>query len=220
MNQEGVVFLDLDETLYPAGNGIWQEISKRINAYLIQTLHLDPDAAVQLRMEYLEQFGTTLAGLSANFQIDPYDYLEFVHDVDVRAHINPDNTLDDMLHHIDLPLYIFTNASRKHALRVLDVLKISNHFLGIIDIVAMNFKNKPEDDAYQTALNLAGAPDPQSCVMVDDRLSNLSPAKALGMTTVWVNPNPTSEIADIQIPVITDLIKALPELSGTNHRGK
>ncbi|MCX7855058.1 MAG: HAD-IA family hydrolase, partial [Anaerolineae bacterium] len=51
------------------------------------------------------------------------------------------------------------------------------------------FIHKPRREAYERLLALLGVPGP-ACILVDDRVVNLQPAKALGMTTVLVNGLP------------------------------
>ena len=47
-----VWFFDLDETLYPAGNGVWDAIAERINLYLHQRLNLAWEEIPALRQQY------------------------------------------------------------------------------------------------------------------------------------------------------------------------
>ncbi|HOA21581.1 MAG TPA: HAD hydrolase-like protein, partial [Anaerolineaceae bacterium] len=49
---------------------------------------------------------------------------------------------------------------------------------------------KPEQEAYQIALELAGSPDPAAVMMVDDRFENLVTAASLGMRAVLVSEAP------------------------------
>jgi putative hydrolase of the HAD superfamily len=212
MNPIRVLFFDLDETLYPKSNGVWSAISDRIHAYIIDRLDLTHEEADTIRSQFLEQYGTTLEGLRIRFGIDPLDYLEFVHDIPIEEMIDPDPELETMLRQLYPRRLIFTNASINHANRVLQVLGVQGLFDQIIDILALNLRNKPKPAAYQRALALAGNPAPEECLIIDDRIPNLVPAKTLGMKTVLVgNGNPGSEV-DYCIPRITDLLKTLPEL--------
>jgi pyrimidine 5'-nucleotidase len=210
MADRSTLFIDLDDTLYPRDNGVWHAISRRIQDFLIQRIGLDPDEADQLRASYLSQFGTTLNGLRAHYDIDPFEYLAFVHDVPLETMIQPDTILRQVLTGISMRKIIFTNASPQHAQRVLTLLGVADQIELIIDIVTLDFVNKPDPAAYQKALKLSGDPSPQDCVMVDDRPSNLHPAGALGFTTILVGSAADGQGIDFCLPSIYDLPQVLP----------
>jgi putative hydrolase of the HAD superfamily len=72
---------------------------------------------------------------------------------------------------------------------VLARLGIGHHIEAIFDIVAADYRPKPEPESYRRMIAAHGI-DPARAVLVEDIARNLSPAAALGMTTVWV-PNDT-----------------------------
>ena len=51
MENGAYVLFDLDDTLYPAGAGLMQEISARITGYVADRLRISRDAADALRRE-------------------------------------------------------------------------------------------------------------------------------------------------------------------------
>lgn len=207
-----VVFLDLDDTLYPPSSGVWQAIGERIQAFMMDRLKLTYDEATQLRRRYFEQYGTTLNGLWHHHAVDPEDYLAYVHAVPLEEMIHPDPDLSSMLRELPQKRVIFTNANRQHAERVLACLGVSAQIDVIIDLFALEMTNKPELAAYGRALELAGETDPRACVLADDLPRNLVPARALGMTTVLVGPEQQDGAADVRIERITDLTRVLPGL--------
>ncbi len=206
------LFLDLDDTLYPGTSGVWQAIGVRIREYMIQRVGIPLDDADRLRGSYLETYGTTLNGLVANFHVDPHDYLDFVHDIPVEEMLNPDPCLRQMLASLPQRKVLFTNASRRHADRVLRRLGIADVIDAIADLFALEMTNKPEVAAYRRVMALAGEPDPTACVIVDDMLRNLIPAGRLGMTTVLVSHDDRHAPVDRRIASIHELTAALPEL--------
>lgn len=181
---------DLDNTLYPPDVGLWGAITERINLYMTERLQLPPAEAAALRRQYLNAFGTTLNGLRQDFGIDAMEYLDFVHNLPLDRYLRPAPALDAMLARLPLVKVIFTNADERHAGRVLDRLGIRRHFTRIIDILALNFVNKPDPAAYRRALQLLAA-EPAECVFVEDTLYNLLPAHDLGMCTVLVGARST-----------------------------
>lgn len=207
-----VVFLDLDDTLYPPSSGVWQAIGERIQVFVMDRLGLTYDEATQLRRRYFEQYGTTLNGLWHHHAVDPDDYLAYVHALPLEDMIHPDPELSSMLDELPQKRVVFTNANRQHAERVLACLGVSARIDAIIDLFALEMANKPERAAYARALELAGETDPRACVLADDLPRNLVPARALGMTTVLVGPEQQDGAADVRIERITDLTRALPGL--------
>src|SRR5690242_17706922 len=104
------ILFDLDETLYPATSGLMPAIGDRMRLYLEQRYHLDPERAHELQKRYWLQYGTTLRGLMLEREIDPLDYLQFVHDVEVAQFISPDERLRQTLAEIPYERVIVTNA--------------------------------------------------------------------------------------------------------------
>jgi putative hydrolase of the HAD superfamily len=82
--------------------------------------------------------------------------------------------------------FVFTNGDEAYARRVLDRLGLANLWDGLHDIHAMNYVPKPNPDAYRAMCDRHGI-DPTRALFVEDMARNLAPAKALGMTTVWID---------------------------------
>jgi pyrimidine 5'-nucleotidase len=203
--------LDLDDTLYSSESGVWEAVLERIQAYLERKLGLSHEHAETLRQRYLTQYGTTLTGLKAEFDVDVEDYLDDVHDIPIDALLSPDPHLRDMLQMIQIPKIIFSNAYLPHVERVLERLGIEQEIDHIIDIYALEFENKPKRGAYQRVLDLLSVDDPSSLVFVDDRQSNLDPAAEMNMITILVGRRPPTN-SHLHIHQITDLTNLLPEL--------
>jgi len=189
------LIFDLDDTLYPPGNGLWDEIGERINRFMMERIGIDPARVNDVRRQYYQTYGTSLRGLMINYpQMSPDDYLAFIHAVDLARYITPNPALDEMLAALPQPKSIFTNADVNHANRVLARLGVARHFETIVDIRAMGFENKPLSQAYQALLKCINA-QPADCILIEDSVRNLRPAHALGMTTILVGdgstPDPT-----------------------------
>ena len=210
------LFFDLDETLYTKGNGLWDAIAARMNEYIHVQLNLPPEEVSTLRRHYYKSYGTTLRGLQLHHQVDANDYLAFVHDLPLEDYIHPDPQLHQLLSSLSLRKWIFTNADAHHASRVLDILGVSDCFEGIIDVRAIEFICKPEIEAYHRALTLANEDQPSDCILLDDSVRNLVPAKDLGFTTVLVGSNGTHPAADYTLEKIHQLPNALPDLWHTH----
>jgi putative hydrolase of the HAD superfamily len=205
---------DLYNTLYPADSGLWQSIGARINLYLTERMGFPPEKAAVLRKRYLADFGTTLNGLRHDYQIDPHDYLMFVHDLALERYLHPDPEVDAMLGRLPLTKVIFTNADARHARRVLDVLGLTRHFSSIIDILSLDFINKPDPRAYRHALEQLAA-SPAECMFIDDTPTNLPPAHDLGILTVLISDQLAADSGiDYQIRDLRELEQLIGGLNG------
>lgn len=220
MPQARVLFLDLDDTLYPQTSGLWEAIGERILSYMTEIVGIHEAEADRLRAKYLHQYGTTLNGLRSEHQVDPHDYLAYVHDVPLEAYIHPDPVLQGILAELKQKRVIFTNASPEHAQRVLHRLGVEAHIDDIIDILRLDFTNKPLPEAYTRALAIVDEPDPAACVLVDDRVENLLPGAELGMKTVLVGNRIGEPGVHAHIQSISQLPDGLRELEDghtSNH---
>ena len=203
-----VVFLDLDDTLYPRTNGLWRAIGGRILEYMTGRLAMTPAEAEERRADYLDRYGTTLSGLVRHHGVDPLDYLRFVHDLPLEIYLAPDPRLHDLLGGLACRRVIFTNAHREYVERVVERLGVADVVDQIVDVLALQMHHKPEPEAYQLALALTGDPLPARCALVDDRARNLLPAAELGMHTVLIGVDRGDGIARA-IDSIYDLPAAL-----------
>jgi pyrimidine 5'-nucleotidase len=207
-----VLFFDLDDTLYPNTNGLWEAIRVRMTDYLRDPLGFHPKEIQDIRQSYYETYGTTLRGLQTHHEVDENDYLAYVHDLPLEEFISPDPQLRKMLESLPQKKWIFTNADADHAKRVIRALDIDDCFSGIIDVRALGFLCKPDHQAYQRALDLAGEPDPHQCVMLDDSLRNLKPAHQAGITTVLVGQAGEHPEATYSTKNLKDLPRVFPQL--------
>jgi putative hydrolase of the HAD superfamily len=161
------------------------EIGRRMNQYMSERLGIPEDKVREIRDSLLESYGTTLNGLRRRCEVDPDDFLSFVHDIPLERFIGRDESLDQMLAALPLRKIVFTNADARHARRVLSRLGVLRRFEAIVDIHLVEFCNKPDPRAYRTALEFAGV-RPEECVLLEDYPPNIQTAKAMGITTVLV----------------------------------
>jgi putative hydrolase of the HAD superfamily len=176
---------DLDNSLYPASTDLFGLIDIRMGTYIARLLGCDPAEARRVQKSYFHEHGTTLAGLMAAHGTDPHEFLDYVHDIDL-ARISADPALVAALDRLPGRKYVFTNGDEAYARRVLERIGLANAFDGMHDIHAMDYVPKPDPRAY-AAMCERLAIAPASALFVEDMARNLAPAKALGMTTVWVD---------------------------------
>ena len=197
------ILFDVDNTLYPRSLGIFDRVVERIRNYMEVRMGFEKNLARELRQEYVKKYGSTLRGLMIHQNIDPQDYLEYVHDVGVEEKLCPNSSLASLLQSIPLEKAIFTSGHRPHAQKVLRCLGVEQYFPRVFDITFTHYIPKPNPEPYQQVLEVLGVAG-HECMMIEDLPANLQPAKELGMITVLVDPNFGSmdgfvdyEIADI-----------------------
>jgi putative hydrolase of the HAD superfamily len=176
---------DLDLTLYRPEANIMAQVRDRIALYVEQYFEISSEQAHQVRQNYYQQYGTTLGGLMAEHNIEPHGYLDFVHDVDMTK-LHPAPELRAAIEGLPGRKLIFTNADAPYAKRVLAKLELDGVFEDIFDIHRMDHVPKPALPSYH-ALCQELSIDPCRALFVEDSAHNLVPAKAIGMTTIWVN---------------------------------
>ena len=155
----------------------------------------------------------------AEHDTDPHEFLDYVHDIDL-SRLGPDARMVAAIGQLPGRKLIFTNGDVPYAQRVLDRLGLGNSFEGIHDIHAMAHVPKPAPASYRAMCDRWGI-EPTSALFVEDMARNLKPAKALGMTTVWVD-NGSEQAGDEHCLSfvdlrITDVADWLHELTGEWH---
>ena len=175
---------DLDNTLYSGKKKVFEQVDKKMSEYISKKLNMDLKEAKKLQKNYFHKYNTTLNGLIKNHQVDPNEFLEFVHDINIEF-LQKDTNLGNEIEKLDGLKIIFTNGSRKHALNVTRKLGIDRLFDDIFDIVDCKFIPKPLVEPYKKLVEKHKI-DPKLCVFVEDIARNLKPAYEMGMKTIWI----------------------------------
>jgi putative hydrolase of the HAD superfamily len=189
-----ILLIDVDHTLYPATAPTLTAIDARITLFIQERLGLSWEVADLMRRTLCTDHGTTLKGLHLDHGTDPEGYFDFIQAVEGEHLPHPDLALREWLLGLSIPAYLFTNARRDWAERILaamqlgDLLGADRPLLGIFDIVHGAYAGKPNDDAYAAVeRDLKAAHGPNICPMLlDDRLDNLDAAHSRGWKTGWI----------------------------------
>jgi putative hydrolase of the HAD superfamily len=193
-----VLIFDLDNTLYPAEKQLFNLIDVRINRYMIEIVGIPAPDVDALRREYWKSYGVTLQGLIRHHAVDPEDYLDYVHDVDVASRLTADLVLRQVLGNLPQRKVVFTNGSLCHADRVLSALGIEDMFETIYDIRIAAYQPKPYPEPYHAVLERLGT-SPERCIMIEDSRDNLHTAKKLGMGTILIGEGHTPDFVDVHL---------------------
>ena len=176
---------DLDNTLYSADSGIFQQVHRLMGEFISNNLNMEISEAKKLQSKYYKQHGTTLKGMMDNHGVDPDYFLDEVHRLDYSI-VGPNQLLNDELEKLEGRKIIYTNANEKHVLDVLKRINLSDYFDEIFDIKLANYIPKPEIKPYEQIIELFKI-DASSSAMFDDIAKNLVPAKKVGFTPVWID---------------------------------
>jgi putative hydrolase of the HAD superfamily len=176
---------DLDNCLYPASAGLFDLIDERMGAYIQRLLDCAPDEAKRVQKAHFHEHGTTLAGLMKEHGVDPNHFLADVHDIDL-GRVQCDERLARLLPRLPGRRFVFTNGDAPYARRVLERIGIGEQFDNLHDIHASSYRPKPDPYGYALLCERFEI-DPAHALLADDMAQNLGPAKALGMTTIWVD---------------------------------
>jgi putative hydrolase of the HAD superfamily len=208
---------DLDNTLYPASADLFAQVDARMTGFIQDLLGLEHDEARRVQKSYFHNHGTTLSGLMTEHHVDPHAFLAHVHDIEMDV-IEHDAPLVAAIAKLPGRKLVFTNGDKPYALKILDRLGLGKSFEAIHDIHAMGLMPKPHASAY-AGFCAAFDIDPRESLFVDDMARNLAPAKAIGMTTVWVDngseQSPDVERAhiDFTVPVLAPWLETILETS-------
>ena len=184
-NKINTWIFDLDNTLYSADSGIFQQVHILMGDFVSQYLNIELKEAKTLQKKYYKQHGTTLKGMMDNHGVDPDHFLTEVHKLDYSI-VGPNKELNQQLEKLEGRKIIYTNANRQHADEILERLNLTHIFKEIFDIKNANYIPKPEITPYQQIIKKFDI-DSSSAVMFDDIAKNLVPAKNVGFTSVWVD---------------------------------
>ena len=199
---------DLDNTLYNGQTKVFSEVDKKMSTYISKKLNISLIEAKDLQKKYFYENGTTLSGLMKHNNIDPYEFLEFVHEIDI-SWLPKDKLLRNELIKIKEKKIIFTNGSHSHVRNVTEQLGISDLFDGAFAITDANFIPKPFKEPYEKLIKKFNI-EPSKSILIEDIAHNLEQAKNLGMKTCWLENEETFAKKDADKPYIDYKIKNLP----------
>lgn len=180
------VLIDLDNTLYPPECGLLAAGDARITRFIQGRLGLTWAEADELRRRLWREYGTTARGLAVEYGIAEVEMCrEALESMEPAEFLRPDPSLCEALSQIPVPLYLFTNSTRRYAEKIMEALGVADLFARIFDIEFMRWEGKPNSQAFARVLGALELPA-RAVVLVDDHPANLAAAQAIGMWAVAV----------------------------------
>ena len=79
------LLIDLDNTVYPEDSNIFKQIDLKMKGFISGNLNVSLDKAYEIQKKYFKNNGTTLRGLMLHHNIEPMEFLNFVHDIDLSS---------------------------------------------------------------------------------------------------------------------------------------
>jgi len=177
--------LDLDNTLYPAGSALAEQVTHGILSSVAEFYGTDVVGARRIQAELVAQYGTSLRGAMTTRNIDPHEFLSFERRIDYSV-LSPDPALAVALSALPGRCYVYTNGSAYHAEQALRQLGLTACFDGIFDILAGDLIPKPYPESFDAFL-ARFCVDPGRAAMFDDLAVNLEVPRSRGMATILVD---------------------------------
>tara|TARA_B100000131_G_scaffold318919_1_gene363763 strand:+ start:72 stop:743 length:672 start_codon:yes stop_codon:yes gene_type:complete len=175
---------DCDGVLYKDLEAVFGQVSKRMTEYISKKLDLDLKKAKELQTNYFHKYNTSLNGLMIHHDINPEEFLKYVHEINLDF-LKKDLVLRKELLKLNAKKFVFTNGSHDHVNNITKHLGIDDVFHGTFDITDCNYIPKPAIEPYKKLINKFDI-DPNETVFIEDIAKNLEPAKKVGMKTVWL----------------------------------
>jgi len=175
---------DLDNTLYPASVRLFDQIEVRMTKFVMDAVGVGKDEADALRVKYWKTYGTTLAGLMREHDVDPTPYLYDVHDIDFSV-LPEDPSLASLISQLPGRKIVYTNGSAPYAENVLKARKLDGIFDAVYGVEHADYNPKPERSAFERVFGRDGV-DTKAAAMFEDDPRNLAAPHAMGMQTVHV----------------------------------
>ena len=178
------ILFDLDGVLYQDLESVFGQVSKRMTEYISKKLNLNLKKAKELQTNYFHKYNTSLNGLMIHHNIEPEDFLKYVHNIDL-SFMSKDTVLRNELENLNLKKFIFTNGSKDHANNIITHLGINDLFDGLFDIVDSEFSPKPTAKAFDLMVKKFKI-NPKETLYIEDIAKNLSIGKERGTITAWL----------------------------------
>jgi len=210
---------DYDLTLYGEEERcVINSLDHRISLFVQKTVGGDFESAHKIRTDYLERFGTTLAGLMAMNQVDPDEFFDFIHQPEFLIYPKKAPEKLKLLQGLQGPRFVFTNGRHDWSEAGMAHMGIDSAIDGVLDLKQLGWVGKPHDSAYEKAedwlrqrlpqMGYAMPADLRDIVLLEDSLRNLEPAHRRGWTTVFVSPKEDCPTwVDFHIPHLLQLTK-------------
>ena len=216
MNKKILIF-DLDGTLYKLSGGSYKKsilkkmVHSNIIKYISKKLTINKKEAIQILKAVENKYNEKISiGLEAEYNLDRYDYFNFVWNISTKNIVRKNENLRTMLLELNkkYTLVLLSDAPKIWIYNVLDKLNIYDLFEKNIFSGESNFR-KEFNNGFSNVLNKMKLKSINCFSIGDQENSDIIEAKKLGIKTIYVNKTKKSKVADINIKSIDNLIDIL-----------
>ena len=154
--------------------------------FISEKLKINTKEAKELQSNYYYKYNTSLNGLMIHHNIEPEEFLEYVHTIDL-SFMKEDKIMRNELKKLDMKKFIFTNGSAEHAKNILTHLGVYDLFGRdkVFDIKDAGYVPKPEAETFDLMVKKFNI-NPNETIYIEDIAKNLSIGYERGCMTVWL----------------------------------
>ena len=178
---------DLDNTLYLPNLGIFSQIDKKMKKFISKKMDLTEEEAFKLQKQFYKKYGTTLYGLMKKYDVNPNDFLEYVHNINLKK-LKKSDSLKKKIYALPGKKIIYTNADEAYARKILKRLGIYELFFDIFDIKKALYEPKPMLSSINKIIKTYKL-NPHKVGYFDDLKINLKSAHKKGIITFHISEN-------------------------------
>lgn len=216
-NQRKIIIFDLDGTLYELRGGSFKKsplqrsVLNNARNFIAEKLSKSKPDARRILSTIQKKYGEKISiGLEREFSLNRYNYFNTVWNIPARGIVNKEPGLRKTLLTLKKTynLALVSDAPRVWIASVLKELRVQDLFRNNIFSGEGN-RRKEFDNAFLSVIQTLKT-RPCNCIAVGDQeKTDITPAKKLGMLSVFVNRKKRSRVADANIKSIRELSEVL-----------
>ena len=174
------IISDLDGTLYPKSNGLTRQIDNLADSFLSSATGMSKNQLIRLE----EIYPNILDALKV-LQIPKKTYYANVHNKLDYSVLKPNTEMNNLLASMKLNLFVVSLSPAEHIKRVLSLLQLENLVTGAFSISQEISSNK--GNCYKNILQKYNLSEDTVCVVGDNYLLDIEPAKRLNLSTALIS---------------------------------
>jgi len=174
------IISDLDGTLYPKSNGLTRQIDNLADSFLSSATGMSKNQLIRLE----EIYPNILDALKV-LQIPKKTYYTNVHNKLDYSVLKPNTEMNNLLASMKLNLFVVSLSPAEHIKRVLSLLQLENLVTGAFSISQEISSNK--GNCYKNILQKYNLSEDTVCVVGDNYLLDIEPAKRLNLSTALIS---------------------------------
>ncbi len=174
------IISDLDGTLYPKSTGLTRQIDNLADRFLAETTGLNSHQLSQFELSH-----PNILDALDYFGINRHTYYDNVHNKLDYSALHPNAVLNNLLKDGNINLFVVSLSPREHIIRVLSALGLTSI---VSDILAVSDGSDTDKGAYyQEIIKKHNLSIPNICVVGDNYILDIEPAKKLGIDTALIS---------------------------------